>query len=106
VWEPAAAPAESTRMLPWILGAARVVVGPDGGARQLAEALDVPTLALFGPQDPVHWTRIDDRHRAIRGRRPDCLIRCSRGVAPCACLAARPVEPILAELLDLWQMVS
>ena len=103
---PAIVSTESIRSLLSILGAARVVVGPDGGARQLAEALDVPTLALFGPQEPVHWTRIENRHRAIRGRRPECPIRCSRGVAPCACLAALPVEPILAELLDLWRTVS
>jgi len=97
---------ESIRSLLSILGAARAVIGPDGGARQLAEALDVPTLALFGPQNPVHWTRLDGRHRAIRGRRPDCPIRCNRGRVSCACLATLPVEPILAELLDLWRTVS
>lgn len=103
---PAILAAESIRSLLSILGAARAVVGPDGGARQLAEALDVPTLALFGPQDPVHWTRLEGRHRAIRGRRPDCRIRCSKSTTPCACLAALPVERVLSELLDLWQTVS
>jgi len=98
--------AESIRALLSLLGAARAVVGPDGGARQLAEALDRPTLALFGPQNPIHWTRLSNRHRAIRGRRADCTIRCRRGRGPCACLASIPVEAVLPELLELWRGTS
>ena len=98
--------ADGIRTLLSLLGAARAVVGPDGGARQVAEALAVPTLALFGPQDPIHWTRLSDRHRAVRGRRADCSIRCSRGVEPCACLASTPVPSVLKELLELWRSAS
>lgn len=102
--QPAIVVADDIRSMMSILGAARAIVGPDGGARQMAEALGVPTLALFGPQDPHHWTRLSDRHRAIRGRLPDCATRCGRSTEPCACLAARPVQFVLAELLELWKL--
>jgi ADP-heptose:LPS heptosyltransferase len=75
---------DGIRPLMGFLTAARAVVAPDGGARQLAEALDVPSLALFGPQEPAHWTRLGSRHRAVRGRRADCAGACRSLAAPCA----------------------
>jgi ADP-heptose:LPS heptosyltransferase len=88
-----------------LLASASVVVAPDGGARQMAEAAGTATLALFGPQDPGHWTRLSDRHAAVAGRRTDCRIRCSRGEVPCACLAATPPERVAEALTSLWRRV-
>lgn len=34
---------------------ARLYVGPDTGATHIAAATGVPTLALYGPSDPVRW---------------------------------------------------
>lgn len=85
------------------LSRATVVVAPDGGARQMAEAAGTATLALFGPQVPGHWTRLSERHAAIAGRRPECRRRCARGSAPCACLAAVPPSEVADALVALWR---
>ncbi|KVE29705.1 glycosyl transferase family 1 [Burkholderia singularis] len=34
---------------------ARLFIGPDTGATHVAAATGVPTIALFGPSDPVRW---------------------------------------------------
>lgn len=89
-----------------LLSSAAAVLAPDGGARQMAEAAGTPTLALFGPQDPGHWTRLSARHRAVSGRRADCRIRCSKRTEPCACLAAMTPAVVAAELVALWQTAT
>jgi ADP-heptose:LPS heptosyltransferase len=94
---------EGLRRFLALLSSATVVVAPDGGARQLAEAAGTATLALFGPQEPGHWTRLTERHAAVSGRRPDCRIRCARGEAPCACLQAVPPERVAGSLVALWR---
>jgi ADP-heptose:LPS heptosyltransferase len=94
---------DGIRPMMGFLAAARAVAGPDGGARQLAEALGVPTLGLFGPQEPAHWTRLGTRHRAVRGRRAGCAGDCRGVAAPCVCLAAMEPAAVLAELLPLWE---
>jgi ADP-heptose:LPS heptosyltransferase len=38
-----------------MLAQARAFVGNDSGVTHLAGALEVPTLALFGPTDPRIW---------------------------------------------------
>ena len=38
-----------------LVGGARVYVGPDTALTHVAAALGVPTVALFGPTDPVKW---------------------------------------------------
>jgi heptosyltransferase III len=60
----------------WSLGAiagllanARGYVGNDSGITHLAAALDLPTLALFGPTDPATWTPLGARVRSLRAPR-------------------------------------
>ncbi|MGH9482707.1 MAG: glycosyltransferase family 9 protein [Terriglobales bacterium] len=48
-----------------ILKRARVVVGGDTGPLQLAAALDVPTVALFGPTDPARNGPYSPRSHSI-----------------------------------------
>ena len=45
-----------------LLAQARLYVGPDTAITHLAAALDVPTVALFGPSDPVKWGPWPARH--------------------------------------------
>jgi ADP-heptose:LPS heptosyltransferase len=87
-----------------VLARGRAFFGLDGGAKHLAQALDRPTLTLFGPQNPTVWTRpsSDGRHRFLGGRRPGCAHPCSRGKSPCACLSSVAPERVAEELLDLW----
>jgi ADP-heptose:LPS heptosyltransferase len=42
-------------------------LGPDNGARQVAQAVGTPTMTLYGPGDPVHWTHPDSvRHKSLK----------------------------------------
>ena len=46
---------------------ARLVLGPDSGPLHLAVAVDTPTVALFGPADPVEFGSwgSSDKHRML-----------------------------------------
>lgn len=95
------------RVSAWLtlLTHATVILAPDGGVRQVAQGLGRPTLGLFGPQDPAHWLSPlpPGRHVALRGRRADCALACSRGDVPCPCLAGRTAADVLERLLPLWR---
>lgn len=49
---------------------ARAFVGFDSGPTHLAAQLGVPTLALFGPTDPVRWGPIGPLARVLAPERP------------------------------------
>jgi heptosyltransferase-3 len=67
-----------------ILQQARAFLGNDSGLSHLAGLLGVPTLALFGPTDPVHWSPLGPRVRVLRSEP----------------LAALPPEGVLSELVS------
>lgn len=48
-----------------------LVVSNDTGIMHLAAAVGTPTLALFGPTDPLQWAPIGDKHKFILGRHGD-----------------------------------
>ena len=48
-----------------VIASARAYVGPDTVTTHLAAALGVPTVALFGPSDPVKWGPWPRAHRAL-----------------------------------------
>ena len=49
-----------------VLRRAWAFLGNDSGLAHLAGLLGVPTLALFGPTDPVHWSPLGRRVRTLR----------------------------------------
>ncbi len=49
-----------------LLEGARCVVTNDTGPMHMAWALGAPTVALFGPGDPVHYGPTGDRFRVIK----------------------------------------
>jgi ADP-heptose:LPS heptosyltransferase len=49
-----------------VLRRATAFLGNDSGLAHLAGLLGVPTLALFGPSDPVLWTPLGPRVRVLR----------------------------------------
>lgn len=97
---------------------ARLYIGPDTGATHVAAATGTPTLAIFGPSDPVRWgpwprgwTADQDpwplRGSARRGNvyllqgEGDCVPckqeGCDRHVAsPSACLTGLPASRVIA----------
>lgn len=83
----------------------RAYVGNDSGVTHLAAALGVPTLALFGPTDPLVWGPRGGDARVLKGQ-ADC--------APCTeterhlcrahvCLESLAVEEVFNSLLALAQ---
>ena len=71
----------------WLTGAS-LYVGNDSGITHLAAAIGVPTLALFGPTDPVRW--------APRGKDVSILRE-----EPLEALRVEPVLEAANRLLDL-----
>jgi heptosyltransferase-3 len=50
-----------------LLARAALYVGPDTAVTHIAAALDVPTVALFGPTDPLVWGPWPARYEAAHG---------------------------------------
>jgi len=48
-----------------VLGEARCYLGNDSGVSQLAGALGVPTVVLFGPSDPRVWRPVGPAVRVV-----------------------------------------
>jgi len=73
-----------------LLGRAAVYVGPDTAVTHMAAALGVPTVALYGPTDPVKWgpwprDYAGDRNPWRRlGDQAAGNVRLIQGTAPCA----------------------
>ncbi len=84
-------------------------LGPDNGARQVAQAVGTPTVTVYGPGDPVHWTHPDGlRHRAIK---KSC--RCESGPATMKdrcpsldCLMSVSVEEVLREIAASFDRIG
>ncbi len=55
----------SVSQLAALYAGAAIVLGPDSGALHLAAAVDTPTVALFGPADPVEFAPWGSTHRHI-----------------------------------------
>jgi heptosyltransferase-3 len=49
-----------------VIGGARLYVGPDTATTHMAAALGVPTVALYGPSNPVKWGPWPQRSAAAR----------------------------------------
>lgn len=62
----ALAPPTSLLELAHLLEKARIFVGTDCGPRHLAASLEVPTVTLFGPTDPVGWNPAAPAHVSVR----------------------------------------
>lgn len=76
-------------------------VGADTGAMHLAALMGVPTVALFGPTDPVVNRPYGDRHRVVHD--PSAREVC-RGHA-CShrwCMGRLGVRPVAEALEELW----
>jgi predicted lipopolysaccharide heptosyltransferase III len=62
-----------------LLQGAKVVLGPDSGPLHLATAVGTPTVALFGPADPIEFAPWGDTRRHI-------VLSSSIGCRPCRVL--------------------
>ncbi|MHC4550115.1 MAG: glycosyltransferase family 9 protein [Planctomycetota bacterium] len=86
-----------------LLAGARLVVAGDTGPAHLAAALEVPTVALFGPKDPRVLAPVGPRVRPVRTG-----VRCS----PCAlrfcpdpvCMTELSVDLVERHALELLEV--
>jgi heptosyltransferase-3 len=77
-------------------------VSSDTGPLHFAAALDVPTLALFGPSSPVQWAPVGPLHRFFTGGFCSCgNVGTCQSADPC--LAAISPEQVLAGLQSLYK---
>ncbi len=106
-----------------LLARAAVFLGPDTAVTHMAAALGVPTVALYGPTDPVKWGPWPKDHAAAAnpwrrlGSQSVGRVRLVQGDAPCApchlegcernvashsdCLQGLPAARVIAALRDL-----
>ncbi len=74
----------SLEVLAATLGSARLFVGNDSGVSHLAAAVGAPTLAIFGPTDPLVWTPDGTQVRTVfapNGRLGDLSVEAVEGAA-------------------------
>jgi ADP-heptose:LPS heptosyltransferase len=86
------APASKIREMAALLGQARLLVSTDCLGRHLAIAQDVPTVGVFGPTDPRHWTPRTGMHVALRAAASSG--HDLRTLAP---------DPVASAALSLWE---
>ena len=85
-----------------LLSRAGLFIGNDSGISHLAAALEVPTLALFGPTDPLSWAPRGERASWLQGKTecapctPATLRTCERQ----RCLEAIEKEAVLARIAE------
>lgn len=67
-----------------VVSGASLMISGDTGLLHVAQLQGVPTVALFGPSDPVKWNRKSDMHVVVSAG-ADC--------APCSCFGTIPRCP-------------
>jgi ADP-heptose:LPS heptosyltransferase len=80
-----------------LLSLAALFIGNDSGVSHLAAALKRPTIALFGPTDPVVWAPRNDRAFWLQGRAActPCARDRQRSCKQQQCLDAITVEAVM-----------
>ncbi len=93
----------SLSVLAGILAHAKAFIGVDSAPMHMAYALDIPTLSLFGPSDPVQWGPSGPKHRIVAKRwacqpcqRDGCF-----GSKVSQCLTEMTPEEVIA-VMDPW----
>ncbi len=80
-----------------LLKTAGLFITPDTGSMHLADTLGVPTLALFGPGDPVKVRPLSETSRILRHDMPcsPCRFQYTRACASNLCMREITVEEVL-----------
>ncbi len=93
----------------YLLGKARVYVGPDTVITHLAAATGTPTVALFGPSNPVKWGPwpkdfvLDHNPYQMRGTQQVNNVVLVQGAGSCVPCRAEGCERHIASLSDCLQ---
>jgi ADP-heptose:LPS heptosyltransferase len=95
-----APPTESVRDLVGLIRRADVFVGSDSGPTHIADALGVPTVALFGPKDPRAYGPRSPRSRAVRCG-ADCSPCSKRSCPNPVCMTGITADAVLAGVREV-----
>ena len=92
-----------------LINECQLLITGDTGALHMAEALDVPSIGIFGPTDPAIWGSLSDTSLSLVASGVDCLgcrkRTCPRGDHLCmAALAPETVERAIRRLLKMETM--
>lgn len=85
---------ETIRDLAAILSCCDLVVCNDSGPMHLAAALDVPTVAIFGPTDHVAWHPLSENAAVVRRDMPCWPCSAHKCKIGWECTKKLPVEPV------------
>jgi len=95
----------------YLISRARLYVGPDTALTHAAAALGVPTIALYGPTDPVKWGPWPRGHPADQnpwrryGSQRAGNVTLLQGVAPCVPCLNEGCERNVASFSDCLQQL-
>jgi len=101
--KPALIQPENVRRLAAVIAHVPLFICNDSGPMHIAAALEVPTLAIFGPTDHVRWRPLSEKAKVIRrdlGCFPCSAHKCRRGYE---CIKKLPVDLVwkgLEEMLE------
>jgi len=96
----------SLTALSTIVSYASAVVAPDTGIIHLAWAMGIPSVALFGPNDPMQWGYRSGIHRSLVHRAPCSFCRlaqCPRADAPRVCMQAISAHEVIVQLQEVLE---
>ena len=85
---------ETIRELGALLSCCDLVVCNDSGPMHLAAALDVPTVAIFGPTDHVAWHPLSENASIVRRDMPCWPCSAHKCKIGWECTKKLPVEPV------------
>jgi len=97
-------PRTTIRQAAALIEAADVLVGNDNGLRHIATAVGTPTVAVFGPANPVVWTPPGQpMHRILRSEVP-CIGCPKTECGHHTCMADISAERVVQETADLLEI--
>lgn len=85
---------ETIRELGALLSCCALVVCNDSGPMHLAAALDVPTVAIFGPTDHVAWHPLSENATIVRRDMPCWPCSAHKCKIGWECTKKLPIEPV------------
>ena len=85
---------ETVRELGALLSCCDLVVCNDSGPMHLAAALDVPTVAIFGPTDHVAWHPLSENASIVRRDMPCWPCSAHKCKIGWECTKKLPIEPV------------
>ncbi len=95
---------ESIRELAALLSRCNMVVCNDSGPMHLAAALDVPTVAIFGPTDHVAWRPMSENASVVRRDMPCWPCSAHKCKIGWECTKKLPVEMVLNTAMTTLEM--